>query len=120
MNKEKPKEGTLEVYKESFEEEFLSQTEVFYTAESTQFIAMNTVADYMKKVETRLQEELSRVRSYLHQSTENEVYFNLYRRYTLLSIYYRPYRSVYEFYSLDRYNSLSFLSFPFRSISIYD
>src|SRR5688572_6089990 len=84
LNKEKPKEGTLEVYKESFEEEFLSQTEVFYTAESTQFIAMNTVADYMKKVETRLQEELTRVRSYLHQSTENEVYILIYSpEYTL-------------------------------------
>jgi len=73
LNKEKPKETTLDVYKESFEEEFLNQTEVFYTAESSQFIAMNTVADYMKKVETRLAEELLRVRSYLHPSTESEL-----------------------------------------------
>lgn len=73
LNKEKPKENTLDVYKESFEAEFLDATEVYYTAESTQFINQNTVADYMKKVETRLGEELVRVRQYLHPSTEQEV-----------------------------------------------
>lgn len=73
MNKDKPKETTLDVYKANFEDEFLVATEVFYTAESSQFIAVNTVADYMKKVETRLGEELVRVRQYLHPSTEVEV-----------------------------------------------
>jgi len=73
LNKEKPKETTLDVYKSAFEDEFLAATEVYYTAESTHFIAVNTVADYMKKVETRLGEELVRVRQYLHPSTETEL-----------------------------------------------
>jgi len=72
LNKDKPKEATLDVYK-SFEDDFLGTTEVYYTAESSQFIAVNTVADYMKKVETRLAEELVRVRQYLHTSTEAEL-----------------------------------------------
>eukprot|EP01114_Cavostelium_apophysatum_P016115 TRINITY_DN4532_c0_g1_i1.p1 TRINITY_DN4532_c0_g1~~TRINITY_DN4532_c0_g1_i1.p1 ORF type:complete len:760 (-),score=226.85 TRINITY_DN4532_c0_g1_i1:63-2342(-) len=73
LNKEKPKETTLDVYKESFEEDFFNATEVYYTSESSQFISVNTVADYMKKVETRLAEELVRVRQYLHPSTEAEL-----------------------------------------------
>jgi len=73
LNKDKPKEHTLDVYKDCFEEDFLMATEVYYTTESSQFITANTVADYMKKVETRLAEELVRVRQYLHASTETEL-----------------------------------------------
>jgi len=61
------------VYKKDFEEAFLAATEVYYTAESTQFIAVNSVSDYMKKVELRLQEEEHRIRIYLHQSTQTDV-----------------------------------------------
>jgi hypothetical protein len=50
LNKEKPKDTTLEVYQLAFEDEFLLATEVYYTAESSAFIENNSVADYMKKV----------------------------------------------------------------------
>lgn len=50
LNKEKPKEATLQVYKEFFEDEFLKATDVYYNAESTEFISLNSVADFMKKV----------------------------------------------------------------------
>eukprot|EP00005_Dracoamoeba_jomungandri_P001963 CAMPEP_0174261182 /NCGR_PEP_ID=MMETSP0439-20130205/11275_1 /TAXON_ID=0 /ORGANISM="Stereomyxa ramosa, Strain Chinc5" /LENGTH=759 /DNA_ID=CAMNT_0015345615 /DNA_START=55 /DNA_END=2334 /DNA_ORIENTATION=+ len=73
LNKEKPKETTLEIYQSHFEEEFLIATEVYYTAESTQFIATNSVAEYMKKVETRLTEEQRRVQQYLNPATEVEL-----------------------------------------------
>jgi cullin 1 len=73
LNKDKPKETTLDVYKKDFEEAFLAATEVYYTAESTQFIAVNTISDYMKKVDQRLKEEENRINMYLHLSSEHEV-----------------------------------------------
>lgn len=59
----------LDFYKTEFESAFLSATDLYYTAESSQFIATNQVTDYMRKVETRLKEEERRVRTYLHSDT---------------------------------------------------
>lgn len=73
LNKEKPKETTLDIYRQHFEDDFLLATEVYYTAESTQFIATNSVAEYMKKVEQRLTEEQRRVQQYLNPTTEGDL-----------------------------------------------
>jgi cullin 1 len=59
----------LDFYKNEFEAAFLSATDMYYTAESSQFIATNQVSDYMRKVETRIKEEEKRVRTYLHTET---------------------------------------------------
>lgn len=59
----------LEVYRHEFERAFLHATEVYYEAESKNFVAKNSTTDYMKKAEARLREEEGRVEMYLHPTT---------------------------------------------------
>lgn len=59
--------STLDVYRYYFERPFIAATEKFYKQESQQFMSDNTVTEYMRKAETRLEEERHRVGLYLHQ-----------------------------------------------------
>ncbi|ODQ55601.1 Cullin-domain-containing protein [Saitoella complicata NRRL Y-17804] len=61
--------NNLDVYRDSFEAPFLERTKEYYQAEAEKFISENSVVDYMRKVEARLNEEESRVVMYLHPST---------------------------------------------------
>ncbi|KAL1871605.1 hypothetical protein VTK73DRAFT_1954 [Phialemonium thermophilum] len=61
-----PSKVTLDVYRYHFERPFLEATKEFYQAESKQFVAENSVVEYMKKAEARLNEEEERVKMYLH------------------------------------------------------
>ncbi|KAF2221027.1 Cullin [Elsinoe ampelina] len=57
--------STLDVYRTYFEKPYLEATEKFYSQESRQFLAENSVVEYMKKAEQRLEEEKERVGLYL-------------------------------------------------------
>lgn len=59
----------LDVYRDEFQQSFLLETEEYYRAESTGFLLANPVADYMRKAQARLAEEMDRVGMYLHEST---------------------------------------------------
>ncbi len=63
--------STLDVYRYHFEKPFIDSTTKYYENESNQFVAENSVIDYMKKAETRLEEEKNRVGLYLHQDIMN-------------------------------------------------
>lgn len=60
------KKSTLEVYRQYFQRPFIAATKVYYENESRQFVAENSVVEYMKKAEARLEEEKARVGLYLH------------------------------------------------------
>ncbi|KAK3670404.1 ubiquitin ligase (cullin) of SCF [Recurvomyces mirabilis] len=55
----------LEVYRQYFEKPFIDATSKYYENESQAFLAENSVVDYMKKAERRLDEEKERVPLYL-------------------------------------------------------
>ncbi|CAK7198718.1 ubiquitin ligase (cullin) of SCF [Sporothrix eucalyptigena] len=57
---------TLDTYRFHFERPFIAATKKYYQEESSQFVAKNSVVEYMKKAETRLAEEEKRVQLYLH------------------------------------------------------
>ncbi|VDN02502.1 unnamed protein product [Thelazia callipaeda] len=61
----------LRVYRDHFEKRFIIETETYFANEAAEFIATNSVTDYMKKVENRLKEEKERCNLYLHESTQD-------------------------------------------------
>jgi len=66
LDESDPTKSTLDVYRFNFERPFLEATKNFYTNESAQFVAENSIVEYMKKAEVRLDEEAERVNMYLH------------------------------------------------------
>lgn len=69
-NKDEP---NLEVYETGFERDFLIQTREYYKRESNEFLANNPVVEYLKKVQSRFEEEQRRVLAYLDQSSQEKL-----------------------------------------------
>ena len=63
--------STLDVYRWHFERPFLDATGQYYEQESKKFVSENSVVEYMKKAEARLDEEKQRVTLYLHHDIMN-------------------------------------------------
>ncbi|KAL1569813.1 Cullin-3A [Salvia divinorum] len=61
------------VYQEDFEKPFLNVSADFYRAESQEYIECCDCADYLKKAERRLNEEIDRVSHYLDTKTEPKI-----------------------------------------------
>ncbi|RCN51280.1 cullin family protein [Ancylostoma caninum] len=60
---------TLDLYKQSFEEEFLANTSVHYTQESMSLVRTLETVEFLLYIERRLKEENERVDFYLDEST---------------------------------------------------
>ncbi|KAG7222385.1 hypothetical protein INR49_016340 [Caranx melampygus] len=60
----------LQVYKDSFEERFLIETNRLYAAEGQRLMQERDVPEYLHHVARRLEEENDRIVSYLDQSTQ--------------------------------------------------
>lgn len=63
------KKPNLYVYINYFENHFITETTKYYKQESTNLLEDYNVVDYMKKCETRLNEEISRSNNYLETHT---------------------------------------------------
>ncbi|CAK7350199.1 unnamed protein product [Dovyalis caffra] len=61
---------SLGIYAESFERPFLECTSEFYAAEGMKYMQQSDVPDYLKHVESRLNEEQDRCKIYLDASTK--------------------------------------------------
>jgi len=65
--------NSLEVYMTDFEEMLLSTTADYYSRESAKWAEKDSFPEYMRKAEDRLNQEQERVRTYLHNSTEEKL-----------------------------------------------
>ena len=61
------------VYKDHFQVKFIEETRKYYSNESREFLLQNSVTEYMRKCDTRLNEETKRVKTYLNEITKPDL-----------------------------------------------
>jgi cullin 1 len=66
-------ESPVHFYKAEFQDPFIAATKEFYKKESDDFLVQNSVSEYMKKAEIRINQETTNAQQYLHPSTEPEL-----------------------------------------------
>jgi len=69
INDPKTTKEFFDIYNKHFEIPFIEETEKYYRQESKAFLAFNSVSDYLKKAEARLNEEEEKLIRYLHSQT---------------------------------------------------
>lgn len=69
----------LELYVEDFENAFLEETQKFYENEALTLLRIQSVREFMIKVEKRLDEENKRIIHYLEPSTQTKVNFQIWK-----------------------------------------
>eukprot|EP00696_Hemimastix_kukwesjijk_P010326 gnl/Hemi2/23020_TR7706_c0_g1_i2.p1 gnl/Hemi2/23020_TR7706_c0_g1~~gnl/Hemi2/23020_TR7706_c0_g1_i2.p1 ORF type:complete len:741 (+),score=278.60 gnl/Hemi2/23020_TR7706_c0_g1_i2:89-2311(+) len=62
-----------DVYRVEFEDPYLEASQVFYAQEGQEFISSCNCPDYMKKVESRINEEIQRVDNYLDPTSKPKI-----------------------------------------------
>lgn len=65
--------GKLDVYENDFEQVLLESTRDFYASKASVWLSTDTTPAYLRRAETALEVEASRIRQYLSPSTENKV-----------------------------------------------
>jgi len=67
------KKVELKLYRDNFQEDLLKETTEFYKVASEKWLNTLSCPEYLVRAETAIGDELGRIRSYLHSSTEDEM-----------------------------------------------
>lgn len=63
----------LDIYEKEFESDLLDRSRQYYKQEAQKYLSFNSVPDYLKKIEARLNEEDARAEKYFHISTKSKL-----------------------------------------------
>ena len=78
--------GSMEVYREGFEEQFLASTASYYARSALDNAPASTLPEYLQMCDRQLGREQTRVGNYLHKETEEKLVRVVKREVCLYSI----------------------------------
>jgi len=71
--------GETKVYVAEFENHFIKTTSTFYGRAAATWLAVDSCPEYLRKTESRLEEERKRLENYLHSSSEEKLMQTIYQ-----------------------------------------